>query len=99
MTARDIRELLRAQLLTETTQWSLGTFGAIAEFMPDPGESVALIDEPGRLAAVTDRGGIGFGDLAEVRPFASETAIGESWSHRIALCLPIEACAMSRRTV
>lgn len=60
MTAGNIRELLRAQLLTETTQWSLGTFGAIAEFMRDPGEPVAVIDEPDRLAAVTDRGGIGF---------------------------------------
>jgi len=99
MTTRHIRDLLRDQLLTDTTQWNLGTFGAIAEFMRDASEPVALIDEPGRLAAVTDRGGIGFGDLGEVRCFASETAVGESWSHRVALCLPVEACAMSRRTV
>lgn len=99
MIARDIRELVRDQLLTDTTQWNLGTFGAIAEFMRDPGEPVALIDEPGRLAAVTDRGGIGFGDLGQARPFASETAVGQSWSHRVALCLAVEACAMNRWTV
>ncbi|MCO5091347.1 hypothetical protein [Bosea sp. (in: a-proteobacteria)] len=94
-----IRAVLRAHLLDETSQWNLGTFGAIAEFMRDPGEPVAIVDEPGRLAATTARGGIGFGGLDGVRLFASETAIGTIWSHRVALCLPEEACAMSRRTV
>ncbi|WP_332686214.1 DUF6925 family protein [Bosea sp. (in: a-proteobacteria)] len=99
MTAPDIRELIRTQLLIETTQWNLGTFGAIAEFMRDPDEPATPIDEPGRLAAVTARGGIGFGDLAQLRPFASESVVGAGWSHRVALCLPAESCAMNRRTV
>jgi hypothetical protein len=99
MTADDATSLIRDELATVTTQWNLGTFGAIAEFLRDPGEPVELGDGPSRLFAVTDRGGIGFDNLSEVRLFASETAIGQSWSHRIALCLPEAACAMNRRSV
>ncbi|KRE14260.1 hypothetical protein ASE66_12745 [Bosea sp. Root483D1] len=99
MTADDVTSLIREELATATTQWNLGTFGAIAEFVRDPGEPVALGDGPDRLAAVTNRGGIGFDDLSEIRLFASETAVGLGWSHRIALCLPEAACAMNRRTV
>lgn len=98
MTA-DVTSLIRDELATATTQWNLGTFGAIAEFLRDPGEPVALDKGLGRLSAVTDRGGIGFDDLSEVRLFASETAVGQGWSHRVALCLPEAACAMNRRSV
>jgi hypothetical protein len=99
MTANDVTGLIRDELATVTTQWNLGTFGAIAEFLRDPGEPVELGDGPSQLFAVTDRGGIGFDDLSEVRPFASETAVGSGWSHRVALCLPEAACAMHRRSV
>jgi hypothetical protein len=99
MTAKDVTSLIRTELATATTQWNLGTFGAIAEFLRDPDEPVAFGDEAGRLLAVTERGGIGFDDLSEVRLFASETAVGSGWSHRIALCLPEAACTMNRRSV
>lgn len=98
MTKRDITGFIREQLRTQSSQWNLGTFGAIAEFQRDPDEAFVLTDEPGRLAATTARGGVAFGDLSAVQLFASETAIGQSWSHRIALCLPADACAMNRRT-
>lgn len=99
MTADEVTSLIREELATATTQWTLGTFGAIAEFLRDPGEPVELGDGQGGLFAVTNRGGIGFDDLSGVRLFASETAVGQSWSHRVALCLPEAACAMNRRTV
>ncbi|CAD5277855.1 conserved hypothetical protein [Bosea sp. 62] len=98
MTADDVTSLIHQELATETTQWNLGTFGAIAEFLRDPSEPVELGNGPGRLFAVTNRGGIGFDDLSRVRLFASETAVGQGWSHRVALCLPEAACAMNRRT-
>lgn len=94
-----IRAVLREHLGDPSSQWNLGTFGAIAEFMRDAGEAVAITDEPHRLAAVTERGGIGFGRLDDTRLFASESAVGTSWSHRLALCLPEDACSMHRRTV
>ncbi|AZO80374.1 MULTISPECIES: hypothetical protein [unclassified Bosea (in: a-proteobacteria)] len=99
MTADDVTSLIHQELATATTQWNVGTFGAIAEFLRDPGEPVELGAGPGRLSAVTDRGGIGFDDLSKVRLFASETAVGQGWSHRVALCLPEAICAMNRRSV
>lgn len=92
-----IRALLREHIHDAGSQWNLGSFGVIAEFMRDPGEPVAIRDEPGLLSAATARGGIGFGHLEGVRPFASESATGASWSHRVSLCLPEAACAMTRR--
>lgn len=94
-----IRAVLREHVLDETSQWNLGTFGAIAEFMRDPGEPVAIVDEPELLSATTARGGIGFGRLDALCLLASETALGASWSHRVALCLPNASCAMNRRAV
>lgn len=94
-----IRAVLREHIHDPSSQWNLGTFGAIAEFMRDPGEPVVIVDEPGRLSATTDRGGIGFGPLEKARLFASETAVGTSWSHRIAICLPGEDGTMNCRQV
>jgi len=93
-----VRALLREHIHNAETQWNLGTFGAIAEFMRDPGEPYEIVDRPDLLSVATARGGIGFGLLAGIRPFASESATGASWNHRVALCLPTDACAMSGRT-
>lgn len=100
MTGTDaVRSLLRDHLLDQSSQWNLGTFGAIAEFMRDTGEPFELVDKPGRLSVTTARGGIGIGALDGVRLFASESAVGSGWNHRVALCLPEGACAMNRRSV
>ncbi|MDX3806973.1 DUF6925 family protein [Bosea thiooxidans] len=94
-----IRAVLREHIHDASSQWNLGTFGAIAEFMRDPDEPVTTIDEPGRLSATTARGGIGFTRLDEACLFASETAVGTGWSHRVAICLPEAGCTMNRRSV
>ena len=94
-----VRSLLRDHLLDAGSQWNLGTFGAIAEFMRDVGEPFEIVDEPGRLSVTTARGGIGFGALDGVRLYASESAVGSGWNHRVALCLPEDSCAMNRRSV
>ena len=48
---------------------------------------------------VTDRGGIRVTPRPEMRPVASESVTRESWSHRVALCLPEPLGAMARRNV
>ena len=45
-------------MMNAATQWSLGTFGAIAEFSRDPGEPLKLTASETEISAVTQRGGI-----------------------------------------
>jgi len=88
-------DVLAAQIADVDTQWSVGTFGAIAEFARDHGEAADLTSR----MAVTARGGIRLDVPDDLRLFAFETTTRESWSPRVALCLPHEASAMGRRTV
>jgi hypothetical protein len=92
-------DLLHAQIANTDTQWSLGTFGGIAEFSRDRDEKVSLTRSETGAAAVTARGGIAIELSDDCRPFAFECVTGSSWSQRVALCLPAGGCAMNRRTV
>jgi hypothetical protein len=90
-------EFLAGQLADCEANWSLGTFGAIAEFTRDADEPTALSLDDASLTAVTARGGIRIEARDGLRLFASETTTRESWNHRISLCLPESRCAMNRR--
>jgi hypothetical protein len=90
-------DLLADQLADPDTCWSLGTFGAIAEFMREADEPTRLLRDDPSLAAITERGGIRLLRAAAPQPVASETTVGEGWNQRVALCLPSDLCAMSRR--
>jgi hypothetical protein len=92
-------DLLHAQIADADTQWSLGTFGGIAEFSRDRDEKVSLTRSDTGAAAVTARGGIAIELSDDCRPFAFECITRSSWSQRVALCLPTGACTMNRRTV
>jgi Family of unknown function (DUF6925) len=91
-------EFLAAQMADPRTSWSLGTFGAIAEFTRDADEPLTLSRSDAALAAVTGRGGIRIEPPNGVRLFASENTTRDSWNHRIAVCLRKRQCAMNRRT-
>ena len=93
-----ISALLSEQIVSVETQWSLGTFGAIAEFSRDRNEPVKLTTSEKRIAAVTERGGVAISIIDELQPIASESPTTEAWNHRVALCLPLLRCAMNRRT-
>jgi hypothetical protein len=47
---------------------------------------------------VTEKGGLRIVPRPGLRLIASESPTMENWSHRVALCLARESCAMSRRT-
>jgi hypothetical protein len=89
---------LQRELADPDTQWSLGTFGAIAEFSRDHEEPVRLAQAEDAVSAVTPRGGIFLRSLPDSRPFASESITKTGWNQRIALCLPEDDCAMNGRT-
>lgn len=84
---------LSDQLTDPETQWSLGTFGAIGEFMRDTGEAAEL----GQHSAVTARGGVRIDPHQSMQLFAFETATRLSWSQRVAICLPRDHSAMNHR--
>ena len=54
----DAGTFLTAQLADRQTQWSLGTFGALAEFMRDPDEACVETDCGEAISIATPRGGI-----------------------------------------
>jgi hypothetical protein len=99
MVATDMLEFLSGQLADVETTWSMGTFGAIAEFARDGGETAVPHRDSHSVAIATARGGIRLAAADGLRLFASETLTAQNWNQRVALCLPEAACAMSRRTV
>ena len=92
-------DLLQREISNPDTEWSLGTFGAIAEFSRDHGEPARLDQSAEAFSAVTPRGAIVLKPHAATRAFASEGLTKTGWSQRIALCLPKDDCAMNRRVV
>jgi hypothetical protein len=94
----DFVEFLAEQAANSEVAWSLGTFGAIAEFTRDADEAATLDRDSDKISVVTAREALRLDAPAALRPIASESLTKESWSHRVALCLPRDACAMSRRT-
>jgi len=81
--------------------WSVGTFGAIAEFSRDQDEPANVACDASRSEVVTAKGGIRIDGLANVRPVAYETTnkSPDSWGHAVAFCLPTADCATSGRSV
>lgn len=84
------------------TGWSMGAFGALAEFHQDDGEPT-LMDDAAALTRATARGAIRFDPAAvdRLQPLAYETLSPKRhrWSHAVALCLPAEDAVCARRSV
>jgi hypothetical protein len=92
-------DLITEQLADPEAQWSLGTFGAIAEFMRDADEVADIQHSEISISVVTPRGGIRLLAHPDLRPVAFETISTQAWSQRVAFCLPQAAATMSRRKV
>jgi hypothetical protein len=99
MTSDPCMDVLASQLADAEAGWSVGTFGAIAEFTREPGEDLDMEQSRERISIATEKGGIRIVSHPDLRLIASESPTTESWSHRVALCLPQSVCAMSGRTV
>ncbi|KAA0682049.1 DUF6925 family protein [Azospirillum brasilense] len=92
----DLSSLLRDALNDPATGWSLGAFGAIAEFIRDPDEPVVLRGDGPELEARTARGGLRLRPVPAIRPVPYRTRNG---GLAVALCLPRHVGAMNRRGV
>src|SRR3954453_9562755 len=92
-------DLITEQLADPEAQWSLGTFGAIAEFMRDTDEPTDIQHSDISISVVTPRGGIRLLAHPDLRPVAFETISTQAWSQRVAFCLPQAAATMNQRKV
>ena len=92
-------EAVRAALGEAETGWTMGSFGAIAEFHHVAGDPPASTADDG-FSRLTARGGIKLSALQGVRPVAYETlsANPNRWAHAVALCLPADRAGMNRRS-
>lgn len=84
------QELLLAALQNPENGWSVGTFGAVGEFMWDPVEPCQWSSHKGCLQIVTGRGGIRVTPCPGVTLLAYNTfpGGGDTWGNEIAFCLP-----------
>ena len=99
----DLREILQRHLVDEKAGWSMGSFGAIAEFHQDKGEFLE-VDAPALFVRATRRGAIRLNaaTVDRIEPVAYETLSPKPhrWSHALALCLPVkEAVGNMRNTL
>jgi hypothetical protein len=99
--AFDLRDWISAEIRDPGTSWSIGAFGAIAEFSRDSDEPAKFVCDPSRSEVVTPKGSVRIDGMKDVRPIAYETASRnpELWNHAVALCLPSADSAMSGRIV
>ena len=95
-----LRDVVRRLLIDPEAGWSMGSFGAIAEFHQDPGE-VALVDHPDQLTRATARGAIRIDPeyLGRALPLAYEipSSNPRRWSHAIALCFQTQDAKRNER--
>jgi hypothetical protein len=79
-------ELIAGYLDDPDAGWSMGTPGAIAEFVRLPGEPAWRLDD----GVVTGHGGIRISAPPGCRALAYQTPVGpqDHWNHAVALCLP-----------
>lgn len=72
--------------------WSIGSFGAIGEFMRDTDEPAEIVRTAAKIEVVTPRGAMRV-VAADLLGLAWDTLSkdGETWGHAMAFCLPVAA--------
>jgi hypothetical protein len=91
-----VNRLLTAAMLSAEHSWSIGTFGAIAEFRRDADESVTPLADARHIGLLTARGGIRLRRDAAVVPIAFEipSSSAPRWSTSIAFCAPAKTASL-----
>lgn len=98
MTLPSVPETLLAAFSDPEAGWSMGSFGALAEFHHVAGDPAPHL--PGN-GVVTARGAVRLDHPDRIRPVAWEALSPrpDRWQQGVALCLPAEDAAMSRRAI
>ncbi len=85
----EIHHVLGEHLRDPSSSFSIGSFGAIAEFHRDAAEPL-ILDDAERLTIATARGALRIDLVEDVKPCAYETLSGRPgrWQHGVVFCLP-----------
>ncbi|WP_197277268.1 DUF6925 family protein [Sphingomonas profundi] len=88
-------ELLGTLVRDPANGWSIGSFGAIGEFVRDADEPASIEESDRRIETTTARGAMRISTVEPLRPIAWDglAADGEGWSHTLAFCIPRPATA------
>jgi len=92
-----IERTLAEHLHDPTTGWSLGTFGALAEFHRQADEAVRFHAHDDGLGVVTDAGSLRIRWHPQTRqiPYEGLSTLPTAWTQGVMVCLPDESAAMS----
>jgi hypothetical protein len=101
MTPTRIDALISAALCNPRMSWSIGTFGAIAEFHREPDEPCSMIATDGAAGCVSARGGLRLVRGLPLVPVAFETPSARPgrWSGAVAFCLTADLCDLRASSV
>lgn len=82
-------DLLTTLAMDRANRWSVGTFGAIGEFLCDAEELAEIDHKIDAYAITTQRGGMRISPSANLIPIAWDilSADGQSWHHELAFCV------------
>ncbi|MCC7017199.1 MAG: hypothetical protein IT564_08365 [Rhodospirillales bacterium] len=97
--SENIRQVLAEHLTSPMSAFSIGSLGAIAEYVRDTGE--ATRGSPDGLCLATPRGAIRLKLLDGIVPLAFETVSARPgcWQQGVLFCLPVEAGTSRGRAV
>lgn len=95
LSTKDLMNFWRPLVDDAGHSWSIGTFGASAEFHREPDEAVAKSDTATTMSVATDKGAIRVDakGALEVVAFDNLNSDGESWSQSVAFCNAFRADA------
>lgn len=93
----DARDWLTSAARDPAVGWSVGTFGALAEFSVGPGETPDIDVSGGIVRIASDRGALRFDIPADASLIAYEglSKMPAYWSQGLSLCLPADRAALS----
>ena len=94
-----IFDILSAHLDDPATGWSIGTFGAIAEFHRDANEAAEIDLSPDHGQVRTARGAISIlrDPAARLIPYETISTLPSAWGQGVMVCLPNDTAALTAR--
>ncbi len=96
----DVFEVLKDALKDPETSWSIGTFGALAEFFHDGDQPAHISESPDHLSAETPKGRLSIAQNDQMRLLAYEglSTLPTAWTQGVLVLLPTEEARLAHRT-